>query len=403
MKRNFIVLRSLELQKTIPPPPPIIRTRAGAKRVDTRIARTEQKRIIEVARMDPKKVAVELKKNDVVAVVPVMPLKLVKPVKKKRVSKKDLPDVAWGIKATNADSSPFDGTGVTIAVLDTGIDASHEAFKGVNIREKDFTAEGNGDKDGHGTHCAGTIFGRDVDKTRIGVARGVTDVLIGKVLGSSGGGSDMIADAINWAVQEGANIISMSVGIDFPGYVEELVSEGMPLDLATSKALQEYRANVQLFDHLAKFVSSLEAFSRSVVLMAAAGNESKREKGPDYVISVSPPAIAEGFISVGALGDGKRGWEVADFSNSNPLISGPGVDIISASAGARLISMNGTSMATPHVAGIAALWVQKLMGGGSFNTKGLTAKLFAEANLEKMKRGFDTASVGFGMVQAPKN
>jgi subtilisin family serine protease len=79
-----------------------------------------------------------------------------------------------------ADTSPFSGDGIVVAVLDTGIDASHPAFEGVDIVQKDFTGEGVGDQHGHGTHCAGTIFGRTSEGTRIGVAPGVKKALIGK-------------------------------------------------------------------------------------------------------------------------------------------------------------------------------------------------------------------------------
>ena len=137
--------------------------------------------------------------------------------------------------AVKADVSPFDGSDVVVAILDTGIAKNHPAFAGVTIIEEDFTGEGNGDTHGHGTHCAGTVFGRDVDGTRIGVAPGVKKALIGKVLGDEGGGSDAIVRAINWALEEGANVISMSLGIDFPGFVDALVTrQGLPIDLATT-------------------------------------------------------------------------------------------------------------------------------------------------------------------------
>ncbi|UUZ52799.1 S8 family serine peptidase [Massilia sp. H-1] len=89
--------------------------------------------------------------------------------------------------------------------------------------QKDFTGDGNGDGHGHGTHCAGTIFGRAVNGIRIGVAPGVTRALIGKVLDSDGGGSsDNIVEAMLWAVEQGAHVISMSIGMDFGGYVKQL-------------------------------------------------------------------------------------------------------------------------------------------------------------------------------------
>ena len=70
---------------------------------------------------------------------------------------------AWGIGAVGADRSTRTGAGVVPCVLDTGIDASHPAFAGVSLLEEDFSGTGTGDRQGHGTHCAGTVFGRDVE------------------------------------------------------------------------------------------------------------------------------------------------------------------------------------------------------------------------------------------------
>ena len=92
-------------------------------------------------------------------------------------------------------------------MLDTGIDTEHPAFGGVDLVQKDFTGLGNGDRDGHGTHFAGTFFGRDIDGVRIGVARGVQTALIGKVLGPEGGDTNMLARAIHWAHEGGARLL----------------------------------------------------------------------------------------------------------------------------------------------------------------------------------------------------
>ena len=187
--------------------------------------------------------------------------------------------IAWGVKAVGADTSPFTGKGIVVAILDTGINASHPAFAGAQITQKDFTGDGNGDQDGHGTHCAGTIFGRDTNGTRIGVARGVKKALIGKVLGANGGSSEQIVSAIQWAVNKGANIISMSLGMDFPGFVKALQEEnGLPPALATSRALEGYRANVMLFERLASLIRAQGNFIQPTVIIAAAGNESLRDE-----------------------------------------------------------------------------------------------------------------------------
>jgi subtilisin family serine protease len=313
-------------------------------------------------------------------------------------------DTAWGVTAVGADASPFTGAGAVVAVLDTGIDASHNAFKDVEIVEQDFSGSGNGDRDGHGTHCAGTIFGRDVDGRRIGVARGVSQVLIGKVLGDDGSGdSDMIFRGITWAVDNGASIISMSLGFDFPGLVKRLADDGWPTDLATSAAVEAYRGNLRVFDALMGLVKAREAFGAGTVLVAAAGNESHREIDPNYEIAASLPAAAEGVMSVGALGRSGDRLEVARFSNTFPVLSAPGVGIESARAGGGLRTLNGTSMACPHVAGVAALWWEAVGPIGLLTTAPtVAAKLRASARIDVFAPGLDAADRGAGLVMAPR-
>src|SRR5262245_48154406 len=103
----------------------------------------------------------------VVATAPTMPMCLFRPTATREPA---VNETAWGISAIRADRSRHDGSGVKVAILDSGIDGSHPAFAGVNLNIRDFTGEGNADVIGHGTHCAGTVFGRDVNGMRIGVA-----------------------------------------------------------------------------------------------------------------------------------------------------------------------------------------------------------------------------------------
>ncbi|GAB6040042.1 S8 family peptidase [Endothiovibrio diazotrophicus] len=334
------------------------------------------------------------------AVAPVMQMKLIDPVSVKDSAVPVGTSATWGIEAVGALVSNFDGAGVCVAVLDTGIDPNHTAFSGMNIVQRNFTAESDDDLHGHGTHCAGTIFGRDVDGYRIGVARNIDKALIGKVLGEGGGSSLIISKAVQWALHNGANVISMSLGIDFPGYVSYLVGQGMDVNPATSKALEGYRANVNLFTQLSRSVQAYGAMGQGCVIVSASGNESDR---PAYEIAAAPPAAGTGIVAVGALGETPNGLEVADFSNSAVDVSAPGVDVISAALGGGLVSMSGTSMATPHVAGVAALWAGKQISHhGRISGDALMARLVASGSMSPLVSNSDWEDVGTGIVQAPQ-
>ncbi len=346
-----------------------------------------------------------LKDKSTVGIVPVMPMKLINPVQSINTIEDTLKDDnLWGLDAVLATSSPYTGEGIVAAVLDTGIDSTHNAFRNIELVKKNFTSECDDDVNGHGTHCAGTLFGRDVDEKRIGVAPGIKKALIAKVLGSSNSTSYKILKAIRWAVENGANIISMSLGFDFPGMTKELVNKGLAIEHATSIALDSYRQNILLFQSIAELISLESATSGPVMLVAAAGNESKR---PEYQISVCPPAVSQGFISVSALKKTTNNkYAVADFSNTGATISGPGVNILSANKGGGLTVMSGTSMATPHVAGVAALWGEKLLKEKSLRTNVFNSRVVGYASLKHVDiDDIDTSTndVGAGIVMAPQD
>ncbi|MFT3943040.1 MAG: S8 family serine peptidase [Ancrocorticia sp.] len=342
----------------------------------------------------------------VVGFSPVMPMKLIEPValcgsESTEIEAASQDEVTWGVEAVGATTSPFTGNGITVAVLDTGIDADHVAFDGVDLVTKDFSASGSAhDTNGHGTHCAGTIFGRNVEGTRIGVAPGVNRAVIGKVLGPNGGSSEILTEAMIWARDNGAHVISMSLGIDFPGYVESLVrNHGIPLQVATSMGLHDYAANVKLFETLSQF---LAAGIGQPLVVAASGNESRRNANPPYELNVASPAAAAGIVAVGALGRAATGLDIAHFSNTRATVAAPGVEVISARTGGGLRSLNGTSMATPHAAGVAALWAEKLATNGQLTPQVLQARLIGFAGYEQLVDTIDPLDVGSGLVRAPQ-
>jgi subtilisin family serine protease len=355
--------------------------------------------VLEQADITPSEVADLHRDPEVLVVADPMPLKLIEPVGAPEPTPAAVGST-WGIEAVRAHTSPFTGAGTIVAVLDTGINPNHIAFQGVQVERRNFTQGGDDDEHGHGTHCAGTIFGRDVNGLRIGVARGVPKVLIGKVLGPGGGSSATLATAINWAYEKGANIISMSLGIDFPGFVAQLIGQGLPTEAATSIALEQYRANVNLFSSLTLLLAQSSSFSQAAIIVAASGNESDR---PRYEIAVAPPAAGDGMISVGALQRSAAGNQsVASFSNTQCNLSGPGVSVTSAWIGGNtaLKTISGTSMATPHVAGCAALWAQQQKQlTGVLTNENLAAKTLASAIFIP---GASFEDIGNGMVQAPQ-
>ena len=396
MDRKYVVLRdATPVRRSRPIDRPVPRSRAGAAAQPPLV----ENLAVDTEEMTPAQAADVARDPSVLQVAPAMPTRMIEPF---AVAEAEAAGDAWGIGAVGADRTNLTGAGVKMAVLDTGVDKTHPAFAGVSVTEKDFSGDGNGDRHGHGTHCAGTILGRDVQAKRIGIARGVTQLLAGKVLGDDGSGSsEMIFEAIEWASQKGAGVVSMSLGFDFPGLVRFLVDRGMEVEPATSIALVAYRENLRMFDALMDVLAARGAFGVHTVVVAAAGNESARQPGGGFEISAGLPAAATGVLSVAAAGRDGAGFRIADFSNTDATITGPGVDILSAAPGGGLRSMSGTSMACPHVAGVAALhWERVRNGAVAPNAQNVVAQLLATAKTDGFVAGTEIADRGVGMVFA---
>ena len=279
----------------------------------------------------------------------------------------------WGLQRVRAVNSCRSGRGIRVAVLDTGFDMNHPDFAGRNVTGQSFVpGQAVQDGHGHGTHCIGTATGAKCAKKppRYGIAYEAR-IFAGKVLSNAGSGSDsQILAGINWAVANKCAVISMSLGA----------------------AAQPGQAFSQVFEAVARRASAAGS-----LIVAAAGNDSQR---PGIVRPVSHPANCPSIMAVAAI-DVRDG--IAPFSNRgiNPNggqidVAGPGVDVYSSwpmPLGHR--RLNGTSMATPHAAGVAALLAEANPGArGAALGRLLTSTAQRLANLP-------SADVGTGVVQAP--
>ncbi|PZF80587.1 peptidase S8/S53 subtilisin kexin sedolisin [Jiangella anatolica] len=252
------------------------------------------------------------------------------------------------IGAPEAWEQGLDGAGSTVAVLDTGWDPAHPDLAGQVAEARNFTEDADPDgqaavdRQGHGTHVAATVAGTGAASggTHRGVAPGA-DLLIGKVLGDDGSGyEDWIIAGMEWAVEQGADVVSMSLGTDW-------ASDGT--------------------DPMSQALDRLSAESDTLFVVAA-GNTGPGES------TVGSPGAATSALTVGAVDKQDR---PAAFSSRGPRLGdgavkpevvAPGVGIVAARAAGTALgnlldehytSLNGTSMATPHVAGAAAILAQR--------------------------------------------
>jgi subtilisin family serine protease len=232
------------------------------------------------------------------------------------------------------------GDGVKIAILDTGIDAHHADFAGRIKAMTSFVGGDGSDDNGHGTHVAGIAAGSGAASN--GRYRGVApgaDLYIAKVLDARGNGAmSSVMAGIEWAVDQGAQVINLSLGGDAPGDGSDALST--------------------LCDQVVRQLG--------IVMCVAAGN------GGPAPATIGPPGVARWVITVGAVDDGDA---LVRFSSRGPTADGrikpdivfPGAGIVAPQAERAAVGrpvepgyaeMSGTSMATPHATGAAALLLQ---------------------------------------------
>ena len=270
--------------------------------------------------------------------------------------------VTWGLSACRVPMSSFNGTGIRVAMLDTGFDLGHPEFAGRTFVTTTFVGQPVQDLNGHGTHTAGTATGPNAPAgpfQRYGVAFR-SSIYIGKVLTNSGSGTQaQVLAGMNWAIANRCPVISMSLGAQIPV---------QPSYTAAGSA----------------------ALTNGCLIIAAAGNASNR---PGSIQPAGAPANSPTIVSVAALDSNLR---VAIFSNGGKIdIAGPGVNTFSSWPRPTLHNtISGTSMATPHVAGCAALCAQT---SAALRGNALRARLLATARLLPLP----VSDVGAGLVQAP--
>ncbi|WP_254125194.1 S8 family peptidase [Amycolatopsis sp. CA-230715] len=262
------------------------------------------------------------------------------------------------------------GAGTTVAVVDSGIDEQHPDLAGKTVGSADFSGEGDiVDRYGHGTHVASIIAGTGAASG--GKYRGVAPdakLLVAKVFGASGeSDTAQVMSGVDWAVGQGAKVVNLSLGAG--------ISDGA--------------------DPLSEQVDTLSA-KNGTLFVVAAGNSGPGER------TVTTPGSAAAALTVGAV---DRDNSIAWFSSRGPRlrdalvkpeISAPGVGIVAARAAGTSMGepvddfytrQSGTSMATPHVAGAAAILLQQHPGLSGSALKDILVSTAKDVGLRWYEQG----------------
>ncbi|SDD98013.1 major intracellular serine protease [Bhargavaea beijingensis] len=258
------------------------------------------------------------------------------------------------------------GKGIKVAVLDTGCDVNHPDLKERIIGGRNFTDDDKSnpeiyeDYNGHGTHVAGTIAAQENDAGVVGVAP-EADLLIVKVLNRNGSGQyEWIIKGIHYAIDQGADIISMSLG--------------GPVDVP----------------ELYKAVKA--AVGENILVVCAAGNEGD---GDDSTDEFAYPGCYNEVISVGAINLER---DPSEFTNSHNEVDcvAPGEEILSTHLNGKYATLSGTSMAAPHVSGALALI--KVYATQQFGRKLSEPELYAQLIKRTVPLGNSPKLEGNGLV-----
>ncbi|MEK4031181.1 S8 family peptidase [Pseudobacillus sp. FSL P4-0506] len=280
----------------------------------------------------------------------------------------EVKEVPKGVELIQAPQiwSETKGKGMTVAVLDTGCDTSHPDLQERIIGGRNFTDDDGSNPDifedynGHGTHVAGTIAARKNDSGVVGVAPEAS-LLIVKVLNKNGSGQyDWIIKGINYAIEQKADIISMSLG--GPSDTPEL------------------------------YEAIKRAVANNVLVVCAAGNEGD---GDDSTDEFAFPGCYNEVISVGAVNLERRSSPFTNSHNEIDLVA-PGEEILSTYLNGKYATLSGTSMAAPHVSGALALI--KTLANNSFERKLSEPELYAQLIKRTVPLGNSPKLEGNGLI-----